>query len=57
VKGQVVDGEGVTSLYSRLRKKHSVLLTVTKTDITMYESILIIGVVYKCICAYMYVFN
>ena len=25
VKGQVVDGEGVTSLYSRLRKKHSVL--------------------------------
>jgi len=25
VKGQVVDGEGVTNLYSRLRKKHSVL--------------------------------
>ena len=39
VKRQVVDGESVYMLYNRLRKKYSLLFTVTKTglDITLYE--------------------
>ena len=39
MKRQVVDGEGVNMLYNRFRKKYSLLLTVTKTDldITLYE--------------------